>query len=130
MASTLARGAAISTVSNNADVADKQPDIAALEDKARQLVREVHDHIQEWDDARAVSALMDASDAALAALQARIESGNVPPRELSEDDHAAWALLNRSSTEFQHGNQSLGVWYRESARRRALERYDPSRPVI
>jgi hypothetical protein len=109
---------------------DEQPDIAALEAKARQLVRAVHDHIQAGDDAKAVSAMIDAAEAALAALQARVESDEVSPRELSEDDHAAWALLSSSTFEFQHGHQMLGDWYRESARRRALERYDPSRPHI
>jgi hypothetical protein len=106
---------------------NEQPNIEALEAKARELVEAVHEHIVAGDDAQAVSALIDAAEAALDALEARVDP-DVPPNQLSEDDRAAFALAQRASTEFQHGNQLLGGWYRESARRRALERYEPSMP--
>jgi hypothetical protein len=33
-------------------------------------------------------------------------------------------LAQRASAEYQHANNRLGDWFRESGRRRALERYD------
>jgi hypothetical protein len=101
------------------------PDIAAQEARVRELVATVHRNIVERNDGGAVDALISAAEAALDVLIARVESDE-PPNRLSADDNAAWALVTRASIEFEHGNQLLGDWYRESARRRALERYDPS----
>jgi hypothetical protein len=53
---------------------------------------------------------------------ARVESEE-PPFALSADDQAVWRLVTRSSDEFFHGSQQLGEWFRESARRHALEPY-------
>jgi hypothetical protein len=99
------------------------PDIAALEADVRKFVAEAHEYITlPTNDGKAVEALNKAAEAALNVLVARVESDE-PPSQMSEDDHAAWRLASQATTEYQHGNQQLGNWYRESARRRALERY-------
>jgi hypothetical protein len=115
------------------DVGDERPaarretwadsDIAAQEATVRNLVAKAHEHIRAGNDGQAVEAFNAAAEEALAVLVARVEYDE-PPSQMSADDHAAWRLVSDSSTEFQHGNHQLGEWFRESARRRALERYD------
>jgi hypothetical protein len=92
-------------------------------DHVRELLKTAHERMQARDDSGAVEALNKAGEAALLAVIASIESGE-PPTAITEDDHAAWHLVSQSSTEYQRGNHRLGEWYREGARRRALQRYE------
>ena len=102
---------------------DESQDIAAQEATVRSLVAAAHEHIIAGDGRKAVAAFDEAGEAALNLLVARIESVDEPPSELSDDDRAAWRLASDATTEFKHANNALGDWYREGARRRALERY-------
>ena len=88
----------------------------------RSLVAKAHDFIVAGDGKGAVDAFDEASEVALNVLLARVESNELPSA-LSDDDRAAWRLASDATTEYQHANDTLGDWYRESARRRALERY-------
>ncbi|HEX3547232.1 MAG TPA: hypothetical protein VHU62_11750 [Mycobacterium sp.] len=93
------------------------------EDQVRELLKTAHERIQAHDDSGAVEALNKAGEVALRVLVARVESGE-PPSDITQTDHAAWHLVSQSSTQYQHGNNQLGEWYREGARRRALQRYE------
>jgi hypothetical protein len=97
-------------------------DIAAQEAHVRDLVAKAHEFIVAGHGKGAVDAFNEASEAALNVLLARVESGELPTA-LSDDDRAAWRLASDATTEHQHANDILGDWYREGARRRALERY-------
>lgn len=98
-------------------------DIPALETEVRDHLAAGHKCIQHRDDAGAASAFQQASEFALRALCARFESGDPP--NASEDDRTAWDFVNRSSTQYHHAHNQLGDWYREGARRFALQRYEP-----
>ena len=106
-------------------------DVAAQQAEIRRLVGVAHEHITlkpGSDDRKAVEAFDAAAVIALDVVKARIDSGDEPPSALSDDDRAAWRLLSDASNEYHHANNALGDWYRESARRRALEPYTRSNP--
>ena len=103
---------------------DTPEDIGTLETKVRDHLAAGHKCIQHRDDAGAASAFQEASEFALRALCARFESGE-PANAMSADDRAAWDLVNRASTQYDHAHNQLGDWYREGARRFALLRYEP-----
>ena len=102
---------------------DTPEDIGTLETQVRDHLAAAHKCIQHKDDAGAAGAFHEASELALRALCARFESDQ--PSDASADDRAAWDLVNRSSTQYDHAHNQLGDWYREGARRFALLRYEP-----
>ena len=104
-------------------MSDQSQDKAAQEANVRSLVAAAHEYIAAGDGHKAVDTFNEAGEAALNLLVARIESADEPPSELSEDDRAAWRLAADASTEYQRANNALGDWYREGARRRALEHF-------
>jgi hypothetical protein len=108
---------------SNTNMSDESQDTAAQEANVRSLVAAAHEYITAGDGRKAVDAFNEAGEAALNLLVTQIESADEQPGELSDDDRAAWRLAADASTEYQHANNALGDWYREGARRRALERY-------
>jgi hypothetical protein len=98
-------------------------DLAVLEEEVRDQLAAGHKYLQHRDDAGAASAFQQASEFALRALCVRFASDEPP--DASADDRTAWDLLNRSSTQYHHKHNQLGDWYREGARRFALQRYEP-----
>ncbi|WP_406816177.1 hypothetical protein [Mycobacterium sp. M23085] len=100
-------------------------DIAALRAEVQKLVERYHEYIVARDEGRAVEALNAAGAAARDLLVARVESDEAP-NKMTDNDHAVWNLVTSASIEYSHGNQQLGDWFTESARRRALQPYlDP-----
>ncbi|WP_104182882.1 hypothetical protein [Mycobacterium avium] len=97
-------------------------DIAALRAEVQKLVERYHEYIVARDEDRAVDALNAAAAAARDLLVARVESDE-PPNKMTDNDHAVWRLVSTASDEYFHGNQKLGDWFAESARRRALQPY-------
>jgi hypothetical protein len=102
---------------------DESRDVEVQQAVVRSLLAAAYEHITAGDGGQAVEAFNAAGEAALKLLEARVDSDGAPS-DLSDDDVAAWRLVSRASDEYRRDNNQLGDWYREGARRRALERYN------